>query len=503
MRKPWLQKLALGLFALYVFVLAAVAISVGASEVTFGATVWGQERWVVGQSAAIRISPRDPSRRGTFIPGFSAEVVLIPEGQAPRSLVRLDSGDTAHSLRLDLPGDLPPGKARLEVRLDRGDQGDVAAADIVLLAQPEAAARPPRAKTRRKAKPGDEPAPPVTIELRPAGGVMVAELRQRMLLRATDPTGGPVRTAVALGVKGAKLDELPERVETDVVGLAHFWVRPNYHEIKVLATPDGQPTQTVEMHGKPAQFTAELGPLVVATQGRLSIAVESMHGRAPVHADLWQDGRWVDTTSGFLDNGRTRLELAPPAPGSVALVQVYRHFAAPGAARAALHVWPGPDPVAALPALMAAAARRGLDGAWRAALATGPPITDAGSAERAAAWLLAGWPDKPPDPPVLVDTGPTLRAAAAGRRNRVRSRVVTALSATGVLVVLTIAYVLIFHVLQLERRYREHGPDEDHPFIRRSRAGWEAAILLATIALAIVGLIVMLDGLRWGVEFGP
>ena len=499
-RKPWLQKGALGLFALYVFVLAAVAISVGTGEVTFGATVWGQNRWVLGQSAAIRISPRDPSRRGAFISGFAAEVVITPTGGQPRSLAKLESGATAQSVRLDIPADLPPGPAQLEVHLVRGPQGDVARAQIELVSAPPKQAAPRRVKEKPAS---DTPPPPVTVQVRPVGRVLVPELNQRLLVRAVDPTGGPVKTSLAFVVKGGKLEGLPQRLDTDAHGLAHAWVRPNYNELKLLVTSEGQPEQTLKLHGKPGQFTADVGPMVTAIEGRLAIAVESMHGNAPVHADLWQGGRWVDSTSGRLSDGSTRLELRAPTAGSPALVQVYRHFAAPGAARAAVYLWPGPDPVAALPAVMAAAQRRGLDGGWRAALATGPPITDKAEAERIAAWLLAGFPDKPPDPPVLVDTGPTLVAAATDQRNSVRRRVIWALSATGILVVVSIASLLTFHVLQLERRYQEHGPDEDHPIMRRSRAVWEALILLATIALAILGLIVMLAGLRWGVDFSP
>jgi hypothetical protein len=500
-RRPWIRQVAVGLFAVYVFVLAAVAISVGASEVTFGATVWGQRTLVLGQSAAIRISPRDPSRRGAFIAGFDAEIRLIPQGGAPRLLAEVKSGATAQSVRLEIPADLPVGKAILEVRLARGEQGDVARADVELVATMP----PPPAPTKKKPKSStdDEPPPPVTVEVRPAGGVLVAELQQRLLVRATDPTGAPVKTELKLQVKGGKLAGLPDTLQTDAYGLAQAWVRPNYHELKLLATPTDGPTQTVELRGRPAQFTADVGPMVVQPSGTLKISVESMHGQGPVHADLWQGGRWIDTGSAMLDDGVARLALAAPAAGSPALLQVYRHFVAPGAARAVLHLWPNADPVAALPMVMAASERRGVDGAWRAALSVGGLPTDKAEAERVAAWLLAGWPDKPPDPPMLVDTGPTLRAAASGYRDRIRGRVIGALTATGVLVVLAIAYVLVFHVVQLERRYQEAGAEEDLPFIRRSRAGWEAAILLATITLAIAGLIMMLDGLRWGVDLGP
>jgi len=299
------------------------------------------------------------------------------------------------------------------------------------------------------------------------------------------------------------MEGLPAQIRTDVAGLAQAWVRPNYHALTLVGTPaQGDPVEA-KLGGKPAQFVAEVGPSMIRPDRPVAIQVESMHGTGPVHADVWQAGRWVEATSGVLRDGRTRLEVAPPAPGAPALIQVYRHFAAPGRARAIRTVWPAADPVSALPEVMKAAERRGLDVPWRRALASTAPATDPASAELRAAWLLAGWPDKPPDPPVLVDTGPILRARAADRRDLLRGRVIGALSATGILVVLVIAYVLVFHVLHLERRYRALGPDEEHPILSRTRAGWEAAILLATIALAIGGLIVMLDGLRWGLDLGP
>ena len=499
-RRPWVRQLALGLFSLYVFALAAVAIGVGSGEVTFGATVWSQPRWVLGEPAALRIAARDPSRRGAFIPGFSAEVALTPAGEATRILAQIDSGHSAQSLRVAVPPDLPAGAARLEVRLTRGDQGDVAAADVELLAAPP----PPQAPPRIKAPvPGAEAPPPLRLEVRAAGGVLVPELRQRVLLRLTDAAGAPVEATLALQVRGGAMEGLPSEIRTDVAGLAQAWVRPNYHALTLVGTPaQGAPFE-VKVHGKPAQFVADVGPSMIRPGRPVAIEVESMHGTGPVHADVWQAGRWVEATSGLLREGRTRLEVAPPPPGAPALIQVYRHFAAPGKARAIRTVWPAADPVLALPDVMKAAARRDLDAPWRRALASAPPATDPASAELRAAWLLAGWPDKAPDPPVLVDTGPTLRAREAGRRDLLRGRVIGALSATGILVVLVIAYVLVFHVLHLERRYQALGPDEEHPILSRTRAGWEAAILLATIALAIVGLIVMLDGLRWGVNLAP
>lgn len=327
------------------------------------------------------------------------------------------------------------------------------------------------------------------------------ELRQRVLLRLTDAAGVPVEATLGLQVRGGAMEGLPAEIRTDAAGLAQAWVRPNYHALTLVATPAVGPPFEVKVHGRPAQFVAEVGPSTIRPGRPVGIQVESMHGTGPVHADVWQGGRWVDATSGFLREGRTRLEVASPAPGSPALIQVYRHFAAPGKARAIRTVWPATDPVRALPEVMKAAARRDLDMSWRRSLAA--VTAEPGSAELQAAWLLAGWPDKPPDPPVLVDTGPTLRARQAGRRDLLRGRVIGALSATGVLVVLVIAYVLVFHVLHLERRYQALEPDEEHPILSRTRAGWEALILLATIAVAIVGLIVMLDGLRWGLNLAP
>ena len=348
--RPWLRNSALGLFCLYVFVLAAVAISAGTGEVTFGATVWGQRQWVIGRTVALRISPRDPSRRGAFIPGFGAEVTVTPAGGAARTLATVRSGITAQSVGLRLPADLPPGPATVEVRLERGAQGDVARAEVELVPTAPTQAPPARVKPRKSPTTAAEAPPPaVAVAVRPVGGVLVPELLQRIVVRAVDPTGGPVQTTLALKVTGGKLEGLPEQLQTDAHGLATAWVRPNYHELKLVVTPDGQPVQTVELHGRPAQFSADVGPMVTPTQGALTVAVESMHGHAPIHADLWQDGRWIDATSGVLSDGKAQVKLAAPEPGALALVQVYRHFAAPGEARAILHIWPGPDPVAALP----------------------------------------------------------------------------------------------------------------------------------------------------------
>ena len=111
-----------------------------------------------------------------------------------------------------------------------------------------------------------------------------------------------------------------------VAGLAQAWVRPNYHALTLVGTPaQGAPFE-VKVHGKPAQFVADVGPSMIRPGRPVAIEVESMHGTGPVHADVWQAGRWVEATSGLLREGRTRLEVAPPSPGAPALIQVYRHF---------------------------------------------------------------------------------------------------------------------------------------------------------------------------------
>jgi len=87
-------------------------------------------------------------------------------------------------------------------------------------------------------------------------------------------------------------------------------------------------------------------------------------------------------------------------------------------------------------------------------------------------------------------------------RSSSRRHLLGALGVTGCLLIFGLAYLLVFNVIQVERRWQEVRGPEDVARLGRARMWWEALLVLATLALAIVGILVMLDGLRWGMPLG-
>jgi len=499
LRRPAVIRVGLGLFALYVLVLAGAAITVSTVEVRFGVRVWSDGKLSPGGTSGLRVATTDPENRRTW-QGFEARGTLETlDGSVRRELFKAGTNFHGLSGTLSVPADFPTGPARLVVEAQRGDLSDTCVADVrVAPTHPQPAPRPVKPAKKRR----DEEPRSVHVTLLPASGVLVPEMKQRLLVRTTGPDGAPTPgVAVDLVLRRGVMEGLPATVTTDAAGLAQLWVRPAFHDLLIGAGPAGEKPQDLPLVGKPAQFMAHLGPPTLRPGEPISLRIESMHGSGEVHADLWAGGRWVGASMGPLRSGEARAGLPPPGDHEEPiLVQVYRHFAVPGKARYVARRLAADDVGAGLAALGRRLARRGVAPKWIGALDRGGLLADPPDRELLATWLLASWPDPPPEPPLLAETGPERKATAMAKRNRVRGRVIGALTATGVLVVLVVAYLLLFHVLRLERRYRDTPHDEDYASIRRARVWWEAGLMLFTIAVAIAGLILMLDGLTWGLD---
>ena len=499
LRRPGVRRLGLGLFTLYVLVLAGTAITVSTVEVDFGVQVWSDGRLVPGRTSGVRVAVNNPTDR-RYLQGFEARGRLeTPDGAVRRELFSAATPALGLSWTVEVPADFPPGPARLVVEARRGSREDVCTASVRVGPPPE---RPPaEPEDPGKAEP-EEDRPRVHVDLLAASGALVPELEQPLLVRTTGPDGAPApEVDLALTLRRGAMDGLPETVRTDAAGLAVMIVRPRFHDLAVAVGPPGEKPQEVNLRSKPAQFSARVGRPLLDPGRALGVHIDSMHGSGEVHADLWAEGRWVGAASGLLRSGEARVGLPPPgAHERPVLLQIYRHFAAPGKARFVAARLATTDPAAAVPALARELARRNVETPWIAALQARGLLAAPPDRDLLALWLLARWPDRPPEPPLLAETGRARQAEATAHRDRTRGRVVAALAVTGVLLLLVIVYMLVFHVLQLERRWREVRGEEDFRSLRRARAWWEAGLILFTLAVAITGLIVMLHSLTWGVD---
>ena len=498
LRRPAVVRTGVGLFALYILVLAGTAITVSTAEVSYGVRVWSDGRLVPGSTSGIRLAATNPEDR-RMLEGFEAKGWLeTPDGGVRREMFSATTRAFGLSGSMQIPPDFPPGPARLIVESRRGALHDTCAADV----QVGPASPPPPAPAEAERERKDDDAPAVEVALLPASGILVPEMRQLMLVRTTTREGVQAPdVTVELALRRGAMEGLPATVRTDAAGLAGLWVRPVFHDLLVAAGPPGEKPQDLHLVGKPVQFLAHLGPPTLDPEKPIGLHIESMHDHGEVHADLWADGRWVGAAMASLTGGEARTVLPPPgAHARPVLVQVYRHFAAPGKARYVARRLATSDPAAALVALGHDLAARGVESRWIAALDAAGLLAAPPDQALLASWLLASWPDPPPEPPLLADTGPTRKATAIAQRDRIRGRVIGALTATGVLVILVIAYILVFHVLHLERRYRDVPHDDEYRSLRRARVWWEAGLMLFTLAMAIAGLILMLDGLTWGVD---
>ena len=491
----------MGSFALYVFVLAASAINVSTLEVEFSVRVWAPRILVAGQPFGMRVASFDPSVR-RLLEGFQAKGhIEARDGSWSRPLFASATAHSGLSVTPALPPDVPSGDAKLVVEVRRGEHRDTCSADIRVVAEagPSGAMVVKPKSKRSKAEPR-----PIHVALQPAGGVLVPELSQALIARAITeagvPTGG---TTLKFAMKRGRVHGLPETLTTDATGLAGAVVRPAFHDLLIEVTAGESPPQDVRLLGQPVQFVADAGTLTPRLGAPVTVRVDSLHSRGEVHADAWMDGRWVAAATAPLQGGQARIELpAAPAGKGPLLIQVYRNFVAPGKARYVLALLPTDHPVAALGPLARGLAERGIDGPWIKALRESGLLAAPPNPALLAQWLLSRWPDRPPEPPLLAETASLRMAEVSTVRSSSRRHLLGALGVTGCLLIFGLAYLLVFNVIQVERRWQEVRGPEDVARLGRARMWWEALLVLATLALAIVGILVMLDGLRWGMPLG-
>ncbi len=454
-----------------------------------GLHVFGPKHFVAGEPAVLRVGLRElafnrferiASVEATFIQGES-------RGRAQPMSQR--AGDFVQGAVV------PPGAGnfQLELATIHEDLRLIAMIDVHVRDRASSARLPPLPKDKTPPKPdtGD-----LKLDIASLSHVLPGNLPSRLVLRATDVEGRPVRSGVAIQMReGASAIQVPDSVVTDHNGLAslkfqamqpRFWFDLKAGESEAARRIDVTPTQLVLELESPFARPGE----------EIPFGLRSMHRKGEVFVDLWHGERWIASTRVALDKGQAsgRLRLPPlPADPAVLWLQAYRAAYLPQDARGGQH-------------LLVSAGEPATSARWLAAR-----LRDMGHAPKSmahfathadgdpllAADLLSRTQRPERNPPLLADSSHTARQTVAGLKEAWQRRFVSALILSGILLFFVLAWLVRANHRQVTRDWALAGGADEGELGTRKRLMLESLYIFGVLALFLGGMIQLLLTIRW------
>ncbi|RMG19738.1 MAG: hypothetical protein D6729_04540, partial [Deltaproteobacteria bacterium] len=369
-----------------------------------------------------------------------------------------------------------------------------------------------------------EPSPlclePPEVRIYPESGALVANLDNPVLvyhpsartltLQALPPPPAP-------GAAAPPPRQPPAALVPDRLGLAPFRYTPTYPRGPFRIVVDGHEEEQW-IRDVPGQVLIEVERALLGPGETVRATVTSLRRRGPLYLDVWAAGRWIGADSVALE-GSSRFEYEvrlPEAAHGVVALRAYTQPDGPIGAYDERLLWvTGAAPAEALAEVTGALAGLPLAEPLAeyetppgpdplvAALAGVPPEQVTPRAlEHAVRALLSRVEITVPPSPRLADTASAKLEAMRQYQTRLQRPILTALAALGVAVLVAVLFLLVRLARQTRRRLAEVELDseledaEARP-IRGSGILLEGALLVGILVAAIIGLLVLLQSLRW------
>ncbi len=516
--------------AVLAFGLIPAAIYVSTFEVDWAIRVYGPRLWIPGEPVALRVVVTRIAG-GELVEAFTAEAWL--EGPAGRRL-SLGSGaaDGTRSVQfgVGLPGDLEHGGWTLVLEVQA--EGEAETVRIPVEVGEAARLSPDRWLSLRNSceegsrlvdgtwQPSVLCAEAPEVRVYPESGALVANLENAVLLFAPGRRSvsiQPLSPPPAPGLPPPPPSAPPEVLVPDRLGFARWRYTPTYPRGRFRIVTDGV-TEEQWIRDLPAQIHVQLEHVLLRPGARVRARVQSLRTRSPLYLDVWVAGRWVSADAvARPGRGGFEYELALPETirGPVAL-RVYTHPDGPLGAYDERVFWISDatgheslvalvDALATLPPAQPLAeyeAPPGPEPLVQALRAVAPERVTPRALEHAARALLSRVEVAVPASPRLVDTTEAKLEALRQRKARLRRPILLALVGLAAVVFGVLLVLLTRHVARTRRQLGQVELDRDveDPEARPIRGSGMPlyGILLVLILLgAVVGLIVLLQSLRW------
>ena len=469
----------------WVGLLLAGGIVLSSVEARNGLNIFGQKEWLAGQHTAFRVSLED-LQFGTRRPLSKVKVRLsnvnIPYSDATFVLTER-VGDYVQGT---IPVPKEPGKWQVEFETEDVDTPLFARTEVSVVKGEETVLEHPLTLFKK----GERQEGPRLLNLRPLHGELPSELESKVVVYSSIE-GTDLAEPIDLDVReGASKKPLPTQVRVKENGLRVLDIQSVRPAWAIELSTVSSRVETA-LYPKPHQFGIELPSLTDQTE--IEVSVTSIAKTGPIFFDIWFNGYWLLTQAGVLEDGAYagRLRLPPSLPqGQPVWLQVYNNTYQPGNNRAGRHIIIGDkqdhrvlETLVAMFRVERPATRHFLKNL-------------VGDIENAAFLLgLIKWPIH--DPPLLANSGLTVRQTVSTVKGMWQRRLAFAFIATAIALLLGILFLLRQNQRDVTHAWNQLSDSAGIEVGTRRRAWLDAVLLIVVVILFLGGLLAIVNFVRW------
>jgi hypothetical protein len=475
--------------AIWLAVVIAGGIFTSTLEARHGLHVFGPPTWVAGQPSVLRVGLRDLTfSRFARLDAVAVHFVDASGARTPAAQIDTQAGDFVQGA---VAAPRTPGAytVALTAHATRG----IATTEFPITVQP--ANTPPvdlpKAKTHLPPQPDQGP---LKLDVFPIDQVLPGDLPTRVAVRATDATGRPQSIPVGIHVReGRFAQQMPSAVTTDRHGLATFAAQASHPSFWIdLSAADTKAARRIRR--TPTQLVLDTPVAQVQPQTEIPFEVQSLHRAGLVFVDLWQDDRWLATTTVTLEGGRAQGTMPLPtltADPAIVWLQAYRTAYLPQKARGARHLVVSAQTATQANRYVARQlAELGVDVAWAGHLAlhadADPSLTRV---------LLGRFARPERDPALVGNSSDSARLTVTSMKSTWQKRFAWALLISGALMLGVVALMLRQNNRDVQAAWAESG-GEDLVGTRKG-LGFDAAYVFGVLILFLLALMTLLLQIRW------
>ena len=469
----------------WVGLLLAGGIVLSGVEARNGLNIFGQKEWLAGQYTAFRVSLED-LQFGTRRPLSEVQVRLRHLDKPYSNIEFLLTERVGDYVQGTIPVPKEHGTWQVEFETEDVDTPLFARTEVTVVKGEQP--RPVQPITLFKK--GERQQGPTLMNLRPLHGELPSELGSKIVVyRSMDTTD--VNEHIELKVReGASKIPLPSKVSVHENGL------------RVLDIQSVRPAWTVELstassrvetalYPKPHQFEIALPSLV--DQSEIEVSVTSIAKTGPIFFDIWFNGYWLMTQAGTLKDGIHigRLRLPPHLPqGRPLWLQVYNNTYQPGNNRTGRHILLGDKQDQSVLAALVKTFEIERP-------ATGALVQSLAEHSENAAFLLGllQWPTH--DPPLLANSGQTVRQTVNTLKGMWQRRLAYAFIATAIVLLLGILLLLRQNQRDVSDAWNRLSDSAGIEVGTRRRAWLDAGLLMIVVGLFLGGLLAVVNFVSW------
>jgi hypothetical protein len=434
--RPWVRTIVVALVAITAYTIGAAYLSLGPLPDQTSVMVVGGKGLRAGSWGAFRVSAHGNQ-------SHTAQAVHIGGARVNGAPVSLNvAGEDPAIVKIEVPASTPRF-ATIDLDIRTGERTET-------LTLQSKVAQPPFGKGDGAEVPEFRtPKARHQVNLLPEDGVLVLGMLNRLYLQVLTQAGTPA-AKVEVHVNHPLLPEGTIRLQTDALGLATFKLRASQPTLRIgTEVHDGFPHTFSSDLLRPLGRRMRVKPEQVVTPigGSCVVTLESWQAEALLFCDLVdEEGRWLDSTALTTQDHVGRWELGALPRGAYD-VQCYDHPLAPGDAFSTCPLFVSDE--GTLDVLRDELVQRG----WARPITL---QTEDGQISTLSAGFMTAKLRRPPTfPRVLLSTVDRDRSVAKASHDATKGRLLMAMSALFLVVILWVIDAITRNVIHTRRRMHD------------------------------------------------